>query len=128
MAGTSNLEKIYEMLAEQSGQHGQHVANLSNLGRNFDRHCVEDDERHKENVAEMRATRVAIETLTAVVKPLADTVAVMKPVVDGYQVTRWKLAGGLAVISVVIGAGGWFIATVITEAVKVVFRKIGLSV
>jgi hypothetical protein len=134
MAGTSNLENIYEQLRDQTaalrGQAeklGSQESNLKNLGRNFDRHCTEDDERHTENIAEMRSMRQAVEKLTALVQPLADTVALMKPIVDGYQTTKLKFVGGLMVVGLIVSAVGWLITSVVGKIIEIGFQKLGLK-
>lgn len=122
----SNLENIFDTLREQSGQLGAQEANLKNLGRNFDRHCADDDQRHTENVAELRSIGKTLRELHDLFQPVAGAVAVMKPVVDGYQVTRTKFIGGLFVVGLVVSAVGWIITSILGKLVEAAVKKIGL--
>lgn len=61
------------------------------------------DRRHKEN-------RDRLDALEDMVKPLAETVRVMKPIVDSYMVSRWKLAGMLTLATVLLSLAGWLIS------------------
>ncbi len=44
------------------------------------------------------------------VKPLAKTVATMEPIVAGYAVTRWKIAGAFALGTTIITVLGWVVS------------------
>jgi len=89
----------------------------------FDQHCKDDDERHQENIAEMRGIRNEITALRQVIEPLAASVAVMRPIVDGYQVTRLRIAmlasigfGILVVVGWIFEAGvKWLVALVLSH-------------
>ena len=43
-------------------------------------------------------------------KPLAKTVATMEPIVEGYAVTRWKIAGVLALGTTIVTVLGWIVS------------------
>jgi hypothetical protein len=43
-------------------------------------------------------------------KPLAKTVATMEPIVAGYIVSRWKVAGAFALGATIITALGWVVS------------------
>jgi len=43
-------------------------------------------------------------------KPLAKTVATMQPIVAGYAITRWKIAGAFALGTTIITAIGWVLS------------------
>lgn len=61
------------------------------------------DRRHTEN-------RDRLDILDDMVKPLAETVRRMKPIVDSYMVSRWKLAGMLTLATVLLSLAGWVIS------------------
>lgn len=116
----TKIEQIFDRL-------GGTEANLRNLGRNFDRHCVDDDRRHEENKESLRKIEQAIDNLTDVVKPLAAGFASMKLVVDGVQITRWKFAGALGLASVLLAGFGWLLTSVIGKVLDVALVKLGLK-
>jgi hypothetical protein len=43
-------------------------------------------------------------------RPLANTVAAMEPIVAGYAVTRWKIAGAFALGTTIITVLGWVVS------------------
>jgi hypothetical protein len=43
-------------------------------------------------------------------QPLAKTVATMEPIVAGYAVTRWKIAGAFALGTTLITTLGWIVS------------------
>ena len=53
--------------------------------------------------------RKITEHLGADMKPLAMSVATMEPIVAGYAVTRWKIAGAFALGTSIIAAIGWVV-------------------
>lgn len=61
------------------------------------------DRRHSEN-------RDRLDALDDLVKPLAETVRLMKPIVDSYMISRWKLAGMLTLATVLLSLVGWLIS------------------
>jgi hypothetical protein len=75
----------------------------------FDKHSDDDDRRHQENIGALRANTAAIETLARALEAVAQRVAVMGPIVDGYQMTKSRLAAwasiGLSALS--SWAGRW---------------------
>jgi hypothetical protein len=48
--------------------------------------------------------------IEADMKPLAKTVATMEPIVAGYVVTRWKIAGAFALGATIITVIGWIVS------------------
>ena len=52
------------------------------------------------------ASAVCVAKIEADMKPLAMTVATMEPIVAGYAVTRWKIAGAFALGTNIITAFG----------------------
>jgi hypothetical protein len=51
-----------------------------------------------------------VEKIEADIKPLGRTVATMEPIVAGYAVTRWKIAGAFALGTSIITALGWVVS------------------
>lgn len=104
-----------------SVEFGEMRAELKNLNKLFEQHCEDDDRRHAENVAVLRANTEATTNLATMFKTLADSVAFMRPVVDSYVVTKGRLAmiatagfGLLIVIGWLLEAGlkwviGWLL-------------------
>jgi hypothetical protein len=73
----------------------------------FDQHCKDDDERHQENMVEMRGIRSEITALRQVIEPLASSVAAMRPVVEGYEATRLRIATLASVGFGILVVVGW---------------------
>jgi hypothetical protein len=48
--------------------------------------------------------------IEADMKPLAKTLATMEPIVAGYAVTRWKIAGAFALDTTLITTLGWIVS------------------
>lgn len=67
-------------------------------------------EQHRENRARLESIGVRVEKIEADMKPLAKTVATMAPIVDGYTVTRWKIAGAFALGTAIITVIGWVLS------------------
>jgi hypothetical protein len=61
-------------------------------------------EQHRENRERLESIGERVEKIEADVKPLAKTVATMEPIVAGYIVTHWKIAGALALGTTMITA------------------------
>lgn len=108
-----------------AGAVAKQEANLENLGNNFDKHCADDEKRHAENLATLREIRDNLATLASIVTPLASAVGTMKPIVDGYQVTKMKFAGALLVGGFLVTAIGWIVSSIVGEAMKLAFQKLG---
>lgn len=83
---------------------------VSGLRRTFDQHCQDDDKRHHENVSNLRELMEKMDELKEAVTPLVSTVAIMKPIVDGYQISRWKLAGVVSFVGILLTVFGWLIS------------------
>jgi hypothetical protein len=86
----------------------------------FDQHCKDDEQRHQENIGEIRGVRVEIAALRQAIEPLAASVAVMRPIVDGYQATRLRIATlasiGLGIIVVL----GWIVEAAVKWLVALI--------
>lgn len=95
---------------------GQQEQATRGLSESFDRHCDDDDRRHNENLRALKDIAGELRKLSDCVRPLASTVAIMKPVVDGYQVTRWKAIGAIAAVSVFFAVIGWAMSLIVGKA------------
>jgi hypothetical protein len=89
---------------------------VGGLKESFDQHCLDDDRRHTENTHSLRGIEQAVSELTQTIKPLAKAVAAMQPVVEGYQITRWKIAGALGLAAVLVGSFGWLVLKLAGQA------------
>jgi hypothetical protein len=67
-------------------------------------------EQHKENREKLESIGGRVEKIEADIKPLAKTVATMEPIVAGYAVKRWKIAGAFAPGMSIITALGWVVS------------------
>lgn len=67
-------------------------------------------EHHRETRERLESIGERVEKIEADMKPLAKTVATMEPIVAGYAVTRWKIAGAFALGTTVITALGWIVS------------------
>jgi hypothetical protein len=82
-------------------------------------------EHHRDSRERLEAISVRVEKIEADMKPLARTVATMEPVVVGYAVTRWKIAGAFALGTTIVTALGWVVSLF---AGKIVAWMLSLSV
>lgn len=87
------------------------------LRTSFDKHCVDDDRRHGENVRELRENSSQISRLNETLIPLVKAVEAMKPVVEQYRTSRFKLAGAAGAIMMLFGFIGWLIQTFISAII-----------
>ena len=53
-------------------------------------------EQHRENTRKLESIGARVEKIEYDMRPLTKTVASMGPIVAGYAVTRWKIAGAFA--------------------------------
>jgi predicted phage tail protein len=67
-------------------------------------------EQHGENRQRLERIRARVEKIEADMKPLAKTVATMEPIVAGYAVTRWKIAGAFALGTTLITTLAWIVS------------------
>jgi len=99
-AGLRTMPGKLDEISVAIGAQGEAVKGLK---ESFDRHCDDDDRRHEENQQVAKATLAQITglrddlsaditALRMTLEPLVASVSVMRPIVDGYQVTRAKLA------------------------------------
>jgi hypothetical protein len=107
---------------------GQLRAGVAGVRDTLDRHCIDDDRRHKENLDELHHIREvnalrhheniaalgemrrSIDKLTdGLVKPLAETVKAIQPVVT--RLDRWSLKIGtaIALAASLLAVLGWVI-------------------
>jgi hypothetical protein len=67
-------------------------------------------EQHRENRVRLASIGERVEKIEADLKPLAKTVATMEPIVAGYAITRWKIAGAFALGTTIITVLGWIVS------------------
>lgn len=67
-------------------------------------------EHHRENRERLETIGTRVEKIESDMKPLSKTVATMEPIVAGYAVTRWKIAGAFALGTTIITIVGWTIS------------------
>ena len=67
-------------------------------------------EHHRETREKLESISGRVAKIESEIKPLAKTVATMEPIVAGYAVTRWKIAGAFAVGTSIITALGWIVS------------------
>ena len=102
---------------------GRNAKGLEDLNKLFEQHCKDDDRRHEENVALLRANNDAIEAQSKALEKLAARVGLMSP---GGGILSRKQVAVLAVVGtgvmVVVGwmveaavkwAVGWFIGAIL---------------
>jgi len=103
---------------------GRNAKGLEDLNKLFEQHCKDDDRRHEENIALLRANNEAIEAQSKALEKLAARVGLMSP--GGGGVLSRKQVAVLAVVGtgvmVVVGwmieaavkwAVGWFIGSIL---------------
>jgi hypothetical protein len=64
-------------------------------------------EHHRETREKLESISGRVAKIEADMKPLGKTVATMEPIVAGYAITRWKLAGAFALGTAIITLFGW---------------------
>lgn len=64
-------------------------------------------EHHRETRERLETISGRVAKIEADMKPLAKTVATMEPIVAGYAITRWKIAGAFALGTAIVTALGW---------------------
>lgn len=67
-------------------------------------------EHHRDTRIRLEDINERIATIEADMKPLAKTVATMEPIVAGYAVIRWKVAGAFALGATIITFLGWIVS------------------
>lgn len=67
-------------------------------------------DRHRENRERLKNISERVQKIESDMKPLAKTVACMEPIVAGYDITRWKIAGAFALGTGIITALGWIVS------------------
>lgn len=104
---------------------GEHGASIDNLADQFAQHELLDDGRHKENLSAIREQSAAVRDLTKTLAPIAETVARIAPIVDGYQITKWKLGGAFGLAVILITFFGWLVSMFAGRLIKLVLLKVG---
>lgn len=99
-------------LDEISAAIGGLQATTESLTKQFEKHCSDDSERHRENLETLRQINESVRAL----QPLAKTVALMEPIVRNYEISRWKLTGALGLVVTILTVVGWLIEGLIGRA------------
>lgn len=81
---------------------GRLSANVENLSVDLSESRKTQDREHQEN-------KKKLESIVSDVADLKRSVTVMQPIVDGYQVTRWKIAGAISLASALLIGLGFFV-------------------
>lgn len=97
---------------------GAQEANLGNLTRTFEQHCNDDDLRHRENIAAMDGIAHQVRKLNDTLLPVVQSVAIMRPIVDSYQASKWKAAGALSLASTMLVGVGWLVTSIAGKAIE----------
>lgn len=112
-------------LDEISQSIGALQATTGGLQHTFNQHLEDDDRRHSENISEIRRIADAMQRSAdlqqqsnAKLNALIDRVNIMSPIVDGYQISRWKMAGAVGLASIILAGFGWILAIAVGEAAK----------
>lgn len=89
-------------LDEISFQIGQLTSKVESVAGQISQNRDVADARHHDNKSRLDA-------IEATLLPLNLTVSKITPIVEGIQITRWKMAGAMMVGSMVLAAIGWAI-------------------
>jgi hypothetical protein len=107
-------------LDEISAAIGEMRADVRNLSRNTEADRQASDRRHRENLRTLASIDKRVDSIEAAMTPLAATVTDMKPVVEAWKITRWKLAGALLLATIILGFVGW-VASLFTGKLAALF-------
>lgn len=104
-------------LDEGSRAIGDLEASVRGLSVSFDKHCLDDDRRHAENIAALRDNTAAIGELGRKLDDHSRAVSSMRPQIAALQISRKQvaIAGSLGMIS--IGLLIWGIESGLTAIV-----------
>jgi len=108
MAG--KLDEISVML-------GGLTAEVKHLGQTMKDNRDVADQRHAEN-------KQRLDNIDTTLSTLSPTVAWMKPIVKNYQVTRWKVIGGLAVVGVIMWLLGWIVSAFAAKLLALIWSAV----
>lgn len=111
-------------LDEISRAIGALEASTKGLQGSFDKHCLDDDRRHNENIAVQREANESIRKLTEVVTPLALAVDAMRPAVANYQASRFKLIGAAGVVMLLLGFVVWALQLAANTAIQYAIKRL----
>lgn len=95
------------------------------LTESFDKHCDDDERRHQENQAILRAIDARMATMNETIAPLIKTINAWKPIIESYQATRWKVAGMLTLGGLVLYGLGYVAQLVFAKAIGFFFLTRG---
>lgn len=84
---------------------GQLTAGIENVAQSIEANRKLADCRHLDNQARLS-------TIEKTLAPLNETVNKISPIVDGIQITRWKMAGAISVGSLFLAGLGWLLTMI----------------
>jgi hypothetical protein len=100
---TSRLDEISRVIGNIEAE----VRNLTTSVADV-RHS--SSEQHRENRERLESIGARVQKIEADMAPLAKTVSTMEPIVAGYTVTHWKIAGAFALGTTIITVLGWVVS------------------
>lgn len=101
---------------------GRSAEGLENLNKMFEQHCDDDDRRHRENVGLIKANTEAIDNLSNAMRGINDSIAFMRPVVDGYVMTKSRLALLALIGTGIMIAIGWILEAALKWAIGLILK------
>jgi TolA-binding protein len=99
----NNLDEISRVI-------GNIEAEIRNLSATVAEVRHTSAQQHRENRERLEAIGERVGKIEAGMKPLAKTVATMEPIVAGYVVARWKIAGAFALGTGIVTMLGWIVS------------------
>ena len=103
-----------DSLHELSYELGRNSKGLEDLNKLFEQHCKDDDRRHEENVALLKATNEAIAAQSKALEKLMARVALMSP--GGSMLSRKQIAALALIGTGVMVVVGWIVEAAVKWA------------
>jgi ferric-dicitrate binding protein FerR (iron transport regulator) len=111
-----------DSLHELSYELGRNSKGLEDLNKLFEQHCKDDDRRHEENVALLKATNEAIAAQSKALEKLMARVALTNP--GGSMLSRKQIAALALIGTGVMVVVGWIIEAAVKWAAAWVLSSI----
>jgi hypothetical protein len=103
-----------DSLHELSYELGRNSKGLEDLNKLFEQHCKDDDRRHEENVALLKATNEAIAAQSKALEKLMARVALTSP--GGSMLSRKQIAALALIGTGVMVVVGWIVEAAVKWA------------